>query len=415
MSLSKKLGITRAASLIMAVALTGCGVMASPTAVKRVGSDSQALAVSNDRSQVVLTFRDKAQLEQLAAAGIDLFENVDHAKRTVGATITPHTKKILDQLGVKFSVKQAAAKGFPAGYGNVESVHAELRALAQANPNLVELVEFGKSIEGRALLAAKISSKPKENLPAVRLTGGTHARELVPVELMRNLTKFLVEGNGKDATITRLLETRHVWIIPVVNPDGRVRVEGGSAMWRKNARPLGMGAAGVDINRNADDHWSGGNGAKWADDYHGEAPFSEPETQGLRDLCEKVRFKAAIDVHAFGGMILWPPGFTNELSADEAQFKVIGDKMGKPLGYKAGTIARTIYKTYGDFATWEYVKLNTLSFAAELDDGSFSPNFGQVDQDWRGWKANFLYLIDAAGNPKAHHATEGRLLGFAGL
>ena len=53
--------------------------------------------------------------------------------------------------------------------------------------------------------------------------------------------------------------------------------------------------------------------------------------------------------------------------------------------------------------------------AAELDDGSFSPNFAQVDADWRGWKANFLYLIDAAGNPKASHATEGKLLSFTGF
>lgn len=412
-----KTGFTRAATLALAIALTGCGVANAPgTAAVRGMSDAQAMAVSNDRSVVQLRFRDKAQLEQLVAAGVDLFEDVDHEHRTVGATVTPHTRQILAKLGVKFTVRQgASSKRIPQGYANVEAIHAELRAIAQANPNLVELVEFGQSIEGRPLLAAKITAKPKENLPAVRLTGGTHARELVPVELMRLLTKHLVGGYGQDSTVTRLLETRHVWIVPVVNPDGRVRVEGGSAMWRKNARPLGMGANGVDINRNADDHWSQGNGMKWSDDYHGDAPFSEPETQGLRDLAEKVRFKASIDVHCFGGMLLWPPGYSNELSADEASFRTIGDKMAKPLGYKAGTIARTIYKTYGDFATWEYVKLGTLAFAAELDDRQFDPGFAQVDKDWAGWKANFLYLIDAAGNPKANHQVEGKLLGFAGL
>ncbi len=408
-------GIKRSVAVAAAIVLTGCGALGAGPAKSRVAGDPSAQAAGTSRSQVVLHFRDRATLEQLATSGVDLFENVDHNRRTVGATLTPQTRKIVEKLGVKFDVVQVKTLGFPQGYGSVEAVHAELRQLAQAFPKLVTVVEFGKSIEGRPLLAAKLTSKPGDTLPAVRLTGGTHARELVPVELMRNLTKLLAEGYGKDATVTRLLDTRHVWIVPVVNPDGRTRVEKGSDMWRKNARPLGMGANGVDINRNADDHWDGGNGMKWADDYHGEAPFSEPETQGLRDLCLQVKFKASIDVHCYGGMLLWPPGYSNDLSADEPAFRTIGDKMAKPLGYRAGTIARTIYKTFGDFATWEYSKLGTLAFAAELDDRQFGPGFGQVEKDWTGWKNNFLYLIDAAGNPKAAHPNEGRFLGFTGL
>lgn len=408
-------GIKRSVAVAAAIVLTGCGAIGAGPAKTRAAGDASAMATGASRSQVVLHFRDRATLDQLAKSGVDLFENVDHDKRTVGATLTPQTRQIVQKLGLKFDVVQVKSLGFPQGYGTVEAVHAELRQLAAANPKLVTLVEFGKSIEGRPLLAAKITAKPGEALPAVRLTGGTHARELVPVELMRNLTKHLLAGYGKDPLVSRLLDTRHVYVVPVVNPDGRVRVEKGSDMWRKNARPLGMGANGVDINRNADDHWEGGNGMKWADDYHGDAPFSEPETQGLRDLSLQVKFKASIDVHCYGGMLLWPPGYSKDLSADEPAFRTIGDKMAKPLGYRAGTIARTIYQTFGDFATWEYSKLGTLAFAAELDDRQFGPGFGQVEKDWTGWKNNFLYLIDAAGNPKAAHPSEGRLLGFQGL
>jgi hypothetical protein len=405
----------RSVAVAAAIVLTGCGAMGAGPAAKRAAGDLGAMAAGT-RSQVVVHFKDRTQLERIAASGVDLFENVDHDKKTVGATLTAQTKQQLDKLGVRYEVVRVKqALGFPQGYGSVEAVHAELRQLAQAYPKLMTVVEYGKSLEGRPLLAAKLTSKPGEALPAVRLQGGNHARELVPVELMRNLTKLLVEGYGKDATATRLLDTREVWIVPIVNPDGRVRVEKGSDMWRKNARPLGLGANGVDINRNADDHWDGGNGSKWADDYKGEAPFSEPETQGLRDLSLKVKFKASIDVHCYGGMLLWPPGYSNELSADEPTFRTIGDKMAKPLGYRAGTIARTIYKTFGDFATWEYAKLNTLAFACELDDRQFGPGFGQVEKDWTGWKNNFLYLIDAAGNPKAQHPNEARFLGFNGL
>ncbi|MEB3197693.1 MAG: M14 family metallopeptidase [Candidatus Sericytochromatia bacterium] len=397
--------------------LAGCGLATTSVAPTKQPSRVAALAGAKERTVVTLHFRDRATLEQLAAEGVDLFENVDHERRTVGATINPHTRLLLQRLGVRYDIKQTSTvKGFPAGYGSVTVVQDEVRKLAQAYPQLVEAIEIGKSFEGQPVLAARITAKPKENLPAVRLTGGVHARELVPVELMRNLSKTLVEGYGKDATVTRLLDTRHVWVVPVVNPDGRVRVQQGNAMWRKNTRPTGgMGGGGVDINRNADDHWQQGDSSKWSDAYRGEAPFSEPETQAIRDLALKVRFKASFDVHCYGGMVLWPPGYSTEYSPDEARFKAIGEKIAKPLGYKHGTIARTIYKTYGDIATWEYVKLGTLAFAAELNDGEFAPDFNQVERDWTLWRNHFLYFIDAAANDKAVHAQEGRLLGFQGF
>lgn len=407
----------RAGALGLAVLLAGCGIAGGPQANVRGNAAYGVQATGTDRSVVTLRFKDRAQLEQLAAAGVDLFENVDHDRRTVDASLTPQTRALVAKLGVGVTVKQGAVsmKAFPAGYGSVEAVHAELRQLGQAYPNLVQVVEIGKSVEGRAILAAKITAKPAENLPAVRITGGTHARELAPVELMRNLTKTLLEGYGKDVAISKLLDTRQVWIVPVVNPDGRVRVEGGSAMWRKNARPLGMGATGVDINRNADDHWDQGDSSKFSDAFRGTAPFSEPETQAIRDLAVKVRFKASFDVHCYGGMMLWPPGYSTEYSPDEARFKAIGEKIARPLGYKYGTIARTIYKTYGDMATWEYAKLGTLAFAAELNDGEFAPNYGQVEKDWKAWREHFLFFIDAAGNDKAKHPAEGKLLGFSGF
>jgi len=74
--------------------------------------------------------------------------------------------------------------------------------------------------------------------------------------------------------------------------------------------------------------------------------------------------------------------------------------MAQHIGYKAGTIARTIYNTYGDLATWEYDALGTLAFAAELDDPNFNPPFSQVDSDWKAWKDNLVYLISVSDNPR---------------
>lgn len=410
-------------ALSFAVALAGCGSAPNTNMARGSGLAAYSIngkgAADESRSIVRLNFRNAAQLEQLAAAGVDLFENVDHQAHTVDATLTTRTQAVLTGLGVTFTVlkgpDRVKALGFPSGYRTVEAVNKELAAVAEAHPAIARLVDLGKSLEGRSIFAIRLTAHPDQSLPTVRIQSGQHARELPTVELTMRLLDVLVSGYGKDAEVTRLVETRDIWILPVVNPDGRTRVEGGSSMWRKNARPLGMGANGVDTNRNADDHFNQGNGMKWADDYHGESPFSEPETQALRGLCDKVHFKVSMDIHNYGGMVLWPPGFTNDVSKDEAAFKAIGDPIAKPLGYKAGTIARTIYKTYGDMATWEYNKYNTLAFAAELNDGTFSPGFGQVDKDWAGWKNNLIFLIDAAGNPRANNANNGKLLRFPGF
>jgi hypothetical protein len=403
----------------LAAALVGCGVHPNTATVKTAGGP-QAAAFTQARTVARIHFTDPAQLEALEKAGVDLFENVDRVHGTVSATLTAISRPALEKSGLKFEVLQsaeavAAKGGMPSGYRSVDQVYAELKQIAQDHPDFVKLVEIGKSLEGRSIFALNFTSKPGQGLPSVRINSGQHARELPPVELTTNYAHLLADSYGKDQGLTRLVDTRDIWIVPIVNPDGRFKVQEGNSMWRKNTRKLGMGAAGVDTNRNADDHWDGGNSMQWADDYHGAAPFSEPESQALRDLCAKLKFKSSLDVHNYAGMILWPPGYSNEFTKDEAHFKAVGSKLADHLHYKAGTIARTIYKTYGDLSTWEYDTFGTLAFGAELADSGFSAPISEAQRDWKDWQSNFTYLIDEAGNPGAKHLAEGPMLPMPGL
>lgn len=395
---------------LMALALAGCGLAApTPTA-----GPARIEALEADRAVVRIHFRDRDELDTLARRGVDLFENVDHAARTVDASLTPKTTALLQALGVRYEqTARARDFGFPAGYGSVEAVQADIRALAARYPTVAQTVTLGTSVEGRPVLALRLTAHPEAQLPGILVTGGNHARELPPVELVRRLAHHLAEGHGQDATITRLLDTRDVWLVPVVNPDGRVAVEGGSSMWRKNRRNNGDGTRGVDTNRNADDHWSQGDADSSADDFRGSAPFSEPESRAIRDLALQEKFAIALDIHNYGGMILWPPGYTRTPSKDEATFRRIGDHMAKPLGYRAGTIATTIYTTFGDMATWMYTAVGTLAYGVELNDRGFSAPYSQVDADWKAWKDHFLYLIEVAGHPATDAPVTG--LRFSGI
>jgi hypothetical protein len=356
------------------------------------------------RRQVMIRFRDRAQLAALATSGVDLFENVDPEHRTVGATVTARTEPILKRLGVSYTDDaHASAMGLPAGYQTVEQIYADMKALAAAHPTFIEYVEFGQSLEtrqgkaNRPIAALRITTRRDAGLPAIRLGAGVHARELAPVAIMTRFAHALADGYGKDAVITKLVDTKDIWIVPLQNPDGRARVDQGEAMWRKNTRHDTNAPDGVDCNRNADDHFQQGTADPRAEDFRGTAPFSEPESQAIRDLTKKQPFDISLDMHAYGGMVLWPPGYDTSHTQDEASFRRIGEALAKRLGYRSGTIARTVYPTFGDTATWEYTTHGTLAFGAELDCGSFSPAHSEVDRQWTQWKPVLLDLVDQTG------------------
>jgi carboxypeptidase T len=392
------------------VSLVGCSMNAPIGALGDRANGPLAAQGQGQGQEVHITFKDGAQLDNLARHGVDLFENVDNQHHTVDALVTPRGESYLRQMGVRYTVTLNSpnfANGFPQGYQTVAGLTADLQALAVAHPNTVKLTIIGQSLEKRPLYAVEICSHPEAHLPAVRINSGQHARELPPVEITSRLIHLLAEGYGTNPAITQLVDTRDIWIIPLVNPDGRSRVEKGSNMWRKNARPNGDGTWGVDTNRNADDHFAQGDKDSSQDDYQGKAPFSEPESQAIRDLCAKEHFTVSLDLHNYAGMVLWAPGYSNALTKDDAAFSRIGGQLASHIGYKFGTINRTIYPTYGDLSTWEYDAYGTLGFAAELNDTGFNPPYSEVAKDWSDWQANLLYLISVADNPRLAHAPLG--------
>lgn len=382
---------------LLGAALSACA-LPSPFGASPQGGGPEAAGAS--LSLAVLTAPTAEAFAALARAGVDLLEDADPARRTVSALVSGSDLKRLTALGVQARISRAALptrQPMPTGYRTLAAIDAEIDALAAAHPALLTVSSLGQSNQGRPLRALRLTAKPEAKLPAVRISSGMHARELPPVELTLLLARDLLE-HAAEPEVSSLLASREIWIVPVANPDGRARVEGGAWLWRKNDNP----SRAVDINRNADLHWDGGSDNPSADDYHGTAPFSEPETRALRDFAQAKRFVASLDVHCFGGMVLWPYGHTTSPPKDEARFATLGKVLAGPLGYRAGGIAKTIYPTFGDFACWEYEKLGTLAMAAELDTpgfgaSGFAPPYSAVESLWTRWRPLWRKWLAQAG------------------
>ena len=105
--------------------------------------------------------------------------------------------------------------------------HTELLALLDAyvtaRPGLVERLVIGHSHEGREIVALALTRQTTgrhQDKPALWVDGNIHAAELLASTAALYYLHRLLSGYGEDAAITRLLDTRTVYLVPRLNPDG---------------------------------------------------------------------------------------------------------------------------------------------------------------------------------------------------
>ncbi len=126
-------------------------------------------------------------------------------------------------------------------YHDVEEIEAYLEAAADRYGNLTELVEIGRSLEGRPILALEINNpetgEAKEK-PGFYLDGNIHGGELLGGEAALHFIDALLGSYGNDARITAMVDTTAFYIVPIVNPDGRAISVDTPENHRWNARPF---------------------------------------------------------------------------------------------------------------------------------------------------------------------------------
>jgi parallel beta-helix repeat protein len=300
-------------------------------------------------------------------------------------------------------------------------------------PNIAELFSIGKSYEGKDIYCLKLTNEtniyPK---PKVFFVGYHHARELISAELPLYFAVEATTGFGSDPAITRMLNYSEVYIVPALNVDG-FEVVKKNEWQRKNAYPYdedndtlldedppidtdgdGMVAhlyfdngtyyydikyegidtdgdgkldwvGGADLNRNYGYQWNApcysGSSNMSAEDYRGRAPFSEPETQTVRDLELRHNFDYAVSFHSGTQLVLCPWVYTTNPTPDDPIFREVASNLSALVGvpYAQGSALYTASGTWGD---WMYGNGNTLAFECEVFQNS------SAGQTWPGPEPN---------------------------
>jgi carboxypeptidase D len=306
-------------------------------------------------------------------------------------------------------------------YHTPEEINSFLDEIESVYPDIARVETVGRSQSDKYDIKALIISDHPGTLegePAIRLIGGIHGNEKMGIELLIRFIEYLTVNYGNVPTVTDLVNSRYICIIPVLNPDGLVNNS------RYNSR-------GVDLNRNFNDsgnHWQSGAS-------HGSSAFSESETQALRDYSLTKNFNISITYHVGAVLVNMPFDYGSELidgivpvennlvknvalaytDSTNSMFltnpnvftRIYNSIYGDYINLDRGTInGGDWYYAYGSLQDWSYTQTGCLDLTIEVATGNPATEEG-VQQIFMYNRDSLMAYIDKAGNGIYGRVTDG--------
>ncbi len=300
-------------------------------------------------------------------------------------------------------------------YHTYSEVVSELSQIQSDHPEIARVFSLGTSYEGRDIPAIKISDNApiEEDEPETIICALHHAREAVTVEVVMYIINYLSDNYGRDEKVTSLVDSTEIYIIPIVNPDGKVYDDSGGIMsegghWRKNRQPC-SGGMGTDLNRNYSYHWGGPGSSSCCSDvesYRGMSPFDAPETRAVKTFVEAhPDITVFLDYHSYGGIVLWPWGYTLDPIPDledRQVHEIIGTHYASITQYRPMQ-GSDLYLTSGNAMDWvygttQYRDTPIFSWAVETGEDFYPPPWELSRMCEKNCEAA-LYVLAYADDP----------------
>lgn len=354
------------------------------------------------------------QLQELARAGYDVGDQRPKGDKVeVGLVLAPGQQGRLRAQGVDVkltrvkggkTVRQFAAEQAASGYNVWRSydepggIRDQMEQAAADYPQVAKLVSLGTTYEGRDILALKVTQGARGHRdgsrPAVLFSATQHAREWIATEVDRRLMMWYLERwKANDKGIKNLLKSTELWFVPVANPDGYQYTFDHERLWRKNLRDNdGNGQVnvgdGVDPNRNYPNHWGydeeGSSSIPSSETYRGPGPNSEPETQALTGLLDRIGFAFQVNYHSNGQWLLYPEGWQiGTATADDPIYYAMSGNLDEPAieDFHPGLSPDVLYVTNGETTDYAHATDGTIAWTPELSAGCPGCGFVFPDDD----------------------------------
>ncbi len=321
--------------------------------------------------------------------------------KTVSIVITPLTLEWFISRGYDYSVTERNVKTdlstspdlekalswdtYPT-YTQYDSI---MRLFISDYPSLCRLDTIGKTIEGRLVLALKISDNCSydEDEPKVFYTSSMHGDETGGFILMMRLCEYLLKNYGTDSRVKDLVDNLEIWINPLANPDGTYK--GGNEI----NMPVRGNANGYDLNRNFPDPSMPGiviqketlDMMKFmmkhrfvlsANFHSGSEIVNYPWDRWVRDHADKNWFYGVSRAYADTAHVYSPPGYMDYLDN------------GVTNGYRW-------YPVYGSRQDYETYELHGRELTIEIDEDYITPAYN-LEELWQSNRRSLIgYLSEA--------------------
>ncbi len=322
-------------------------------------------------------------------------------------------------------------------YHNYSEIVDSLLFLNLTYPNIVDVFPIGLSWAGRAIYCIRLTNenitRPK---PKLLFVGYHHAREPISAELALYFVVDAATSYDTSPTLAELINETELYVVVALNVDG-FDIVNQNEWQRKNIRPIdedgdslidedlpddadgdgyiedlifsngtyyevlgwegidddGDGSfnedwvGGVDLNRNYGYEWNAsvdsGSPDPRDEDYRGPAPFSEPETQTMRNLALQHDFKYSVSLHSGSEMVIYPWGYTGNPTSEVIVFNEMASGLAALTSstYQQGG---TWYTTSGVWDDWMYGNRSSFAFTCEIymNDSAWSYEPGPDPDTW---------------------------------
>jgi hypothetical protein len=279
-----------------------------------------------------------------------------------------------------------------------------MQSFAALYPDLCRLDTIGTSVNGKLVLALKISDNPgiDEDEPKVFYSSTMHGDETGGFILMLHFADYLLKNYSSGSRVKNLVDNLEIWINPLANPDGTYR--GGNII----STPTRFNANGYDLNRNFPDPLD-------------PNTVKQKETIDMVRFMRKHKFSLSANFHSGEEVVNYPwDRWLSKLHADDSWFYSISSSYADTAHVYAGpeymnfldngvTRGAVWYLVYGgrqDFITWE---LQGREVTIELDNQYITPA-AQLANLWQnnwhsllGYLENALYGIHGLVRNKTSH------------
>ena len=252
-------------------------------------------------------------------------------------------------------------------YLSNQDLFLHLRDYVERCGDISRLVRIGTSEEGMPIEALEISNTVNKGLkdgkPHVKLVATIHGDETAGLPTTLGIAEWLCANHEVDVDAREIVEGVHVWVLPVMNPDGY------EAVTRYNAN-------GRDLNRDFPDQYRGGMCMCPAG--------RQAETKMIMEWVDQYPFVSSLVFHG-GALVVnypldgTPDGRTRYMAAaDDATFKHLAHIYAdnhpvlhtmKQRGFSNGiTNGAAWYTIYGGMQDYNYLQGQTMELTIELDD-----------------------------------------------